>query len=78
MAIEGLAGVTETDTRTAAVTVSEVEPEMAPEVALMVVVPEMRLVARPRDPAALEIAATEVSEDAHVTVEVRSCVVLSL
>ncbi len=46
-AIAGLAGVTAIDTRAAAVTVSVVEPETEPEVAVMVVDPAATLVARP-------------------------------
>jgi hypothetical protein len=38
----------------------------------------LALVARPRDPAAFDTVATEVSEEDHVTLVVRSCVELSV
>jgi hypothetical protein len=68
----GLVGVTETEDRIAAVTVSGVEPEMSPTTAVMVVVPTATDVALPFDPAALLIAALVISEELHVTVVVRS------
>src|SRR5215510_1342307 len=74
----GLAGVTSIDTRVAAVTVSVVEPETAPDVAVIVVGPRALAVARPSDPPAFEIVATAVSEDDQVTAVVRSCVVASV
>jgi hypothetical protein len=61
------AGVTAIDLRTAAPTVSTVEPLMLPSVALMVEVPFATPVARPCDPAELEMVATEVVADAQVT-----------
>ena len=69
----GLAGVTAIDCRTAAVTVRTVEPVIPPRVALMVEVPVATAVARPP----LEMVATEVVAEAHVTWLVRSCVELS-
>jgi hypothetical protein len=62
------------DTSVAAVTVSVVLPEMAPLVALMVVLPAFRADARP---AAL-IVAVVVVDEAQVTLAVRFCVELSL
>jgi hypothetical protein len=70
------AGVTEIDTRRAAVTVSVVEAE-TPEVgsaAVMVVVPVESVEARPFDEAAFETDATAVFADDQVTLAVRSCV----
>ena len=72
-----LAGVTARDTSVAGVTVRVVEPEMFPDVAVIVVEPEAAEVARPLEPAALLIAATPVLEELQVTAAVRSCVVLS-
>ena len=76
--MEGLAGVTASDVSTGGVTVSVVEPLIEPEVALMVVVPAPVLVACPCVPEALLIVATAVFDELHVTVVVRSCVLLSL
>ncbi len=45
--MEGIAGVTAIDARAAAVTVSVVEPETEPEMAVMVVVPVAALLAKP-------------------------------
>ena len=73
----GLAGVTAIDWRAAALTVRTVEPLMPPSVALIVEVPVATAVARPCEPAVLEIVATEVVADAQVTWLVRSCVELS-
>ena len=72
-----LAGVTVRDTSTAAVTERVVEPEMLPEVAVIVVEPAATDVASPCEPAALLIVATPVVEDVQVTVPVRFCVVVS-
>jgi hypothetical protein len=66
------------DTRVAAVTVIVVWPLTAPDAALMVEAPRFTAVARPRDPAVLEICATAPLDDSlQVTVDVRSCVELS-
>src|SRR6185369_13706118 len=73
----GFAGVTAMDSRVAGVTVSAVEPEMAPDVAMMVVVPAARAVALPFVPAALLMVALVASEELQVTAVVRSCVLLS-
>jgi len=74
-AIEGLAGVIEIETRTG-VTVRVVEPEMFPEVAVIVVIPAATAVAIPCDPAALLIVATELAEELQVTDVVMLPVVL--
>ena len=65
--------MTAIDCRTAAVTVSTVEPVTPPSVALMVEVPVATAVARPP----LVMVATEVVAEAQVTWLVRSCVELS-
>jgi hypothetical protein len=74
LAIDGFAGVTAIDCSVAAVTVSKVEPLIAPDVALIVEFPTPAPVARP---AALIVAVVVVPE-LHVTVLVRFCVVPSL
>ena len=78
LATDGTAGVTPIETSSAAVTVSWVEPETAPEVALIWVLPTASAVARPRLPAALDTLATASSLDAQVTVAVRSAVLSSV
>ncbi len=75
--IEGLDGVTAIDTRVAGVTVSVVDPDMLPDVAVTVVEPAATDVARPFEPVALLIVATPVLDELQVTVVVRFCVVLS-
>src|SRR5271157_219374 len=69
----GLAGVTAIDCKTAALTVSTVEPVMPSSVALIVDVPVATAVASPP----LVIVATEVVAEAQVTWLVRSSVELS-
>ena len=80
VAIDTFAGVTVSATSTAAVICSVVEPaiELAGSMATMVVVPVPALLARPRLPAALLIAATAGVDELQVTRSVRSCVELSL
>jgi hypothetical protein len=72
--IDAVAGVTEIKVRTAAFTLSVEDPEIAPELAVMVVVPWATLVASPP----LVIVATEVADEAHFTVLLRFCVLPSL
>ena len=68
-AADELAGVTAIDFNVAAVTVSVVEPEMAPEVAEIVVLcPAVPAVASPAE----VIVAPAVFEEAHGAVAVRS------
>ncbi len=67
---EGAPGVTAIDTNAGAVTVRVVEPLMVPEVAVMVVEPCARLLARP----ALFTVAVDVDEDVQVATVVRFCV----
>jgi hypothetical protein len=79
-ALELLAGVTLSETTSAAVTVKlvlAVTPELAC-VAVMIVLPIARLVAKPLVPAALLIVAMEVDEEDQVTELVMSCVVASV
>jgi hypothetical protein len=76
-AMLGLVGVTSMETRNAGVTVRAVEPEMPPEVAVIVAVPTATGVALPLETAASLIAATDVADELQVTEAVRSCVVLS-
>jgi hypothetical protein len=73
----GFVGVTATDTNIAGVTVSVVEPEMLPEVAVIEVEPVATAVASPWEPAALLIVAALAFEELQMTEAVRSCVVLS-
>jgi hypothetical protein len=69
---EAVAGVTESEVSTAAVTVNVAEPLIAPMVAVIVAVPWATPVAKP---VALFIVATAVAEDAHLALVVRFCVV---
>src|SRR5207302_1678951 len=78
LAADGLGGVTWIDDRVAAVTVSVVEPETPPNVAVIVVVPVVSADASPCEPPALEIVATVAFVDRHVACDVRFCVVPSL
>lgn len=72
-----LVGVTAMDTSVVEVTVSAVDPDMLPDVAVIVVEPATAVVANPLDPAALLMAATAAADEFQVTSVVRSCVVLS-
>jgi len=79
-AVELLAGVTLSETSSAAVTVKLVlaaMPELAC-VAVIVVLPVATLVAKPLVPAALLTVATLVAEEDHMTELVMSCVVASV
>jgi hypothetical protein len=72
-----LVGVTAIDMSDAGVTVRVVDPDMLPDVAVIVVEPAATDVAKPLEPAALLIAATIAADEFQVTDVVRSCVVLS-
>ena len=74
---EGLVGVTVIETSVAGVTVRVVEPEIFPDVAVIVVVPAATEVALPFDFAALLMVATDPSEELHVTEVVMFRVLLS-
>jgi hypothetical protein len=58
------------DTSAGLATVSVVAPEIAPEVAVMVVVPWLALVARPLVPGLLLITATDAEDELQVTAAV--------
>jgi hypothetical protein len=73
----GLVGVTTMDTSVAGVTVSMVDPDILPDVAVIVVEPAAAEVASPLVPAVLSTAATAAADELQVTDSVRSCVVLS-
>src|SRR5436190_1547229 len=66
-AIDGVVGVIWIETSVAAVTVSVVEPLIAPSAAVIVVDPVPTAFARPCVPAAFEIVATVLVDDDHVT-----------
>ena len=70
---EEFAGVTAIDTRVGAPTVRLVDPEIAPEVAVMDVLPVATPVASP----ALLIVPIAGSDDVHIAEEVRSWVLPS-
>src|SRR5580700_3598011 len=75
-AIDAATGETLMLTSTAGVTVSTAVPEMSPEVAVMVVAPSPLAVAvaSPREPEVFETVAVPVTDDDHVTDEVRLAV----
>jgi len=73
-----LLGVTPIDTNVAGVTLSDVDPEMLPSDAVMVLDPCAAAVATPFDPAALLMLATAVEDEFQATWDVRFCVVPSL
>ncbi len=70
-ATDAVAGVTEIEVSTGAVTVNVAEPPIAPTVAVIVATPCSRLVARPL----LLTVAIEVTDEAQIAVLVRFCVV---
>jgi hypothetical protein len=73
----GFVGVTARDTSVAAVTVRVVDPDMFPDVAVIVVVPAATEAAEPLEPSALLMVATPALDELQVTAFVRFCVVLS-
>ena len=77
IAILGLPGLIAMETSVAEVTVNVVDPEMLPDVAVIVVEPAATDVVKPLELAALLMAATPVADEFQVTAVVRSCVVLS-
>jgi hypothetical protein len=70
-------GVTAIDVSVAAVTVRSADPDMPPDVAVIIVVPAATEVARPLEPDALLIVATPALDELQTTVVVRFWVVLS-
>ena len=77
LAIEELTGVTEIDVSVAGVTVSVADPDMPPDIAVIVVVPAATAVASPLEPEALLTVATPVVDELQVAEAVRFCVVPS-
>jgi hypothetical protein len=73
----GLVGVIAMDTSNAGVTVRAVDPDMLPDVAVIIADPVATEEANPLEPAALLIAATAKADELQVTTVVKSCVVLS-
>jgi hypothetical protein len=59
--------VTAMDTSVAGVTVSVVDPDILPDVAVIVVEPAVAEVASPLEPAALLIVATDAADELQVT-----------
>jgi len=78
LAMLGFGGVIASETRVAADTVSGVEPDTLPSVALTVVMPCAVAVARPLEPEALLIESSVEEAELQVTWEVRFWVVPSL
>ena len=76
-AMLGSVGVTVRDTSIGGITVSIIEVDKLPDVAVIVVRPAAAGVARPLEPAVLLMAATSPAEEVQVTAAVRSFVVLS-
>lgn len=70
-AIETVDGVTANEVSTAALTVNVAEPLIVPDVAEIVELPCIKVVASPP----LPIVATDVDDDVQVAVLVKSCVV---
>ncbi len=77
MAMLGLVGETAMETSVAGVIVSVVDPDMLPNVAVIVVVPAVTEVASPCEPAALLTTATPAADELQATAVVKFCVVLS-
>jgi hypothetical protein len=77
-ASEGVAGVTTSDTSTAEVTFSVVDPLTVPTLAVMLAVPSPTLLAFPAVAAALLIVATAAVPELHCTVVVMSCMLPSV
>ena len=76
-AMLGLVGLTDMDKSVVGVTAKVVDPDMLPDVAVIVVEPAATDVANPLEPAALLMAATPAADEFQVTAVVRFCVVLS-
>jgi hypothetical protein len=74
----GFVGVTSIDTNVAAVTVRGVDADTAPRVAEIIVEPELAAVIIPFVPGVLLIAATELTDELHVTEALMSCTELSV
>jgi hypothetical protein len=77
LTILGLVGVSTIEARVAEVTVRVVDPDMLPDVAVIVVEPVSTEVVKPLEPDVLLMVATNSADEYHVTDVVISCVVLS-
>jgi hypothetical protein len=77
LTIFGLVGLTAMEMSVAEVTVSEVDPETLPNVAVIVVEPAAIALANPSEPAALLMVAQYSADESQATAVVRSCVELS-
>ncbi len=62
------------DTSVAELTVRIMEPEMLPDVAVIVAVPAATGVTSPKEPVVLLIVATDEADEPHITDAVISCV----
>jgi len=71
---EEVRGVMEIEINVAGDTVNTVDPDMLPDVAVIVVEPAATGVASPFEPVALLMDATDVDDELQVTVVVRFCV----
>jgi hypothetical protein len=74
----GFAGVTAIDVMTAEVTLREVDPEIVPEVAEIVLLPVATAFAKPWVGMLVLIVATAVFDELQVALPVRFCVLPSL
>lgn len=70
--------MTAIETKAAAVTVSDVEAEIVPDVAVMLATPIAAALASPWEPLALLIVAIPVAEELQTTLPVTFCVVPSV
>ena len=77
MAMLGLVGVIATETSVAGFTISVVDPDRVPDVAVIVVEPAAAAVTSPIEPAVLLIPAMDDADELQTTSTVRSWVVLS-
>ncbi len=68
----GLVGVISRETSVAGVTVSVIDPDVEPDVAVIIVEPMAAEVAIPSEPAVLLIPATDGDEELQTTSDVRS------
>ena len=75
--MEGLGGVTMIETSVTGVTVKVVEPEILPDLAVIVVVPTVLELAFPFDMTTLPMVATDLFEELQLTDLVMSFVLLS-
>ncbi len=75
--MDGSTGITVIEVRVAGVTVRVVEPEMLPDVAVIIVAPAATDLAFPFEPAVLLMVVTDSAEELHITDIVMSFVLLS-